>query len=395
MKKIAKILLAFVFCLALVSLTFAVTYTAMAQRIGRPSAAAQKAEEVYEYLDAYFIGDLDEDAIDDAIGAAMVSATGDRWSYYISAEDYGAHQDQLENAYVGVGMTVQLQEDGFYVTQVEQDGPAAQAGILPGDRIDSVDGASCGEMTMEELRRAVRGEAGTQVVIAMEREGQTLEFTITRQQLQTKVVDYTLLDSGVGYIQIYNFDGGCAENAIAAVEELTRQGAKALLFDVRNDPGGLKSELVELLDYLLPEGVLFRSVNYAGEEKTDYSDASCVSLPMAVLVNEDSYSAAEFFAAALREYGVAQVFGAQTCGKGYFQVALQLSDGSALNLSIGKYYTPNGVSLADAGGLVPDESVELTQEQKTALLAGTLEKQDDPQLQAAEHYLEKELESEQ
>ena len=395
MKKIAKILLGFVFCLALVSLTFAVTYTAMAQRIGRPSAAAQKAEEVYEYLDAYFIGDLDEDAIDDAIGAAMVSATGDRWSYYISAEDYGAHQDQLENAYVGVGMTVQLQEDGFYVTQVEQDGPAAQAGILPGDRIDSVDGASCGEMTMEELRRAVRGEAGTQVVLAMEREGQTLEFTITRQQLQTKVVDYTLLDSGVGYIQIYNFDGGCAENAIAAVEDLTRQGAKALLFDVRNDPGGLKSELVELLDYLLPEGVLFRSVNYAGEEKTDYSDASCVSLPMAVLVNEDSYSAAEFFAAALREYGVAQVFGAQTCGKGYFQVALQLSDGSALNLSIGKYYTPNGVSLADAGGLVPDESVELTQEQKTALLAGTLEKQDDPQLQAAERYLEKELESEQ
>ena len=168
----------------------------------------------------------------------------------------------------------------------------------------------------------------------------------------------------------------------AAVEDLMAQGAKSIIFDVRFNPGGLKSELIELLDYLLPEGEIFHTVNYAGQEEISQSDADCVDIPMAGRVNIDSYSAAEFFAAALQEYDAATVVGVQTYGKGRFQSALQLSDGSAVNLSIGEYYTPAGKSLAGVG-ITPDIIVELDEADLEALYYGKLEIADDEQLQAA------------
>ena len=140
--------------------------------------------------------------------------------------------------------------------------------------------------------------------------------------------------------------------------------------------------MVKVLDRLLPEGELFRSVDYTGAEEIDTSDAECVTLPMAVLVNEDSYSAAEFFAAALQEYDAAQVVGSKTTGKGNFQTAFRLSDGSLLNISIGKYFTPNGVSLTETG-ITPDIELDLSEEEYAKLYTKTLEKSDDPQLQAA------------
>lgn len=159
-------------------------------------------------------------------------------------------------------------------------------------------------------------------------------------------------------------------------------GAQALIFDVRNNGGGYKDELVKILDRLLPEGILFQSEDYSGTKQTDRSDAACIELPMAVLVNQDSYSAAEFFAAALQEYDWATVVGTKTCGKGNFQTAFTLSDGSMLNLSIGKYFTPNGRSLTDIG-VTPDEPVELSDEDAAKLLYGQLAHADDAQLQAA------------
>ena len=173
-----------------------------------------------------------------------------------------------------------------------------------------------------------------------------------------------------------------AAETIAFVKDLIGQGAEALLFDVRFNPGGYADELVKVLDYLLPEGDLFRSVDYAGREEVDTSDASCVELPMAVLVNEDSYSAAEFFAAALQEYEWATIVGSQTYGKGNFQTAFYLSDGSMVNLSIGKYYTPGGKSLSETG-VTPDVVVDLDDEQYALLYYNALEQADDPQFQAA------------
>ena len=151
---------------------------------------------------------------------------------------------------------------------------------------------------------------------------------------------------------------------------------------MRNNGGGYKDELVKILDRLLPEGLLFQSEDYSGTKQTDRSDAACIELPMAVLVNQDSYSAAEFFAAALQEYDWATVVGTKTCGKGNFQTAFTLSDGSMLNLSIGKYFTPNGRSLTDIG-VTPDEPVELSDEDAAKLLYGQLAHADDAQLQAA------------
>ena len=169
---------------------------------------------------------------------------------------------------------------------------------------------------------------------------------------------------------------------ISRIDKLLAQGAKALLFDVRFNGGGYKDEMVKLLDKLLPEGTVFQSEDYAGKTQTDTSDSACIELPMAVLVNRDSYSAAEFFAAALQEYDWAKVVGEKTCGKGNFQTGFPLSDGSYLNISIGKYYTPQGRSLTDIG-VTPDEEIEYDDETYAKLYYGQLPDEEDTQLQAA------------
>ena len=184
-----------------------------------------------------------------------------------------------------------------------------------------------------------------------------------------------MLEGNIGYIDINNFHTGAGKEAIAQVQLLMEQGAEKLIFDVRNNPGGFVDETNVIMDYLLPEGPLFRRVDYKGKETIDMSDASCIELPMAVLINGNSYSAAEFFAAALSEYNWAVTVGEPTTGKGYFQHTLELVDGSALYLSVGKYCTPNCVSLAEVGGLVPDVVVEPAQ---SAVAVET-----DPQIQAA------------
>ena len=347
------------------------------------SPALAKAQEVYDVLDAYFIGEVDEDLMCDTVADAMVYATGDQWSYYISAEDFDEHMEQLQNAYVGIGVSIRELEDGsLQVLSVTPNSPAEEGGMLGGDIFVAVNGEDCTEKSLTEVRELVRGEAGTDVTITVLRDEEHLDITMTRASVEAEVVRSQMLGD-TGYIAIFNFDATAGEKTIAAIEELRSQGATSLLFDVRFNPGGLKTELLEILDYLLPEGPIFRSEDYLGREEVDESDEACLEMPMAVLINQDSYSAAEFFAAALSEYGVAQTVGTQTCGKGYFQVTRPLSDGSALNISVGKYYTPNGVSLAEEGGLTPDHVVELTEEAQIDLASHVLEPEDDPQLQKA------------
>lgn len=345
--------------------------------------AIAKAQEVYGVLDEMYIGEMDEELMCDTVAEAMVYATGDRWSYYIPAEAFAEHMEQMNNSYVGIGVTVRQEEDGsLTVIDVLPSGPAHAAGVLKEDVFSAVDGTDCTGMSLTELRELIRGEEGTTVNITLLRGETKLDFTVERRSVETEVVSYSLMGD-VGYIAIYNFDANAADKTIAAVEALRAQGAQSLLFDVRNNPGGLKTELLQLLDYLLPEGPLFRSKDYKGSENVDMSDSACVELPMAVLINQDSYSAAEFFAAALSEYGVAKTVGTQTCGKGYFQVTQPLSDGSALNISVGEYATPNGVSLAETGGLAPDVTVELSEEDAKRLILGELAPENDAQLRKA------------
>ena len=331
-----------------------------------------------------FIGEADQTELEDAAAAAMVAATGDRWSYYIPADEYEAYQEQMANAYVGVGITILAGEEGegFQIMEVTPGGPAEEAGLLPDDVLIRVEDQDVREIDVSQVRNYVRGEEGTLVSLTVLRGEEELTFSVERRQIQSPVATGTLLEDGVGLVTIENFDSRCAEESIAAIESLLEQGAQKLIFDVRNNPGGYSDELVKLLDYLLPEGDLFRTEQYDGQEHVDTSDASCLDVPMAVLVNADSYSAAEFFAAALQEYEAAVVVGTQTCGKGYFQTTYQLSDGSAVALSIGKYFTPNGVSLIDVG-VIPDIPVEVDEETAADILYGRLEPQEDPQVQAA------------
>ena len=345
-----------------------------------------KLDQLEQLILEKFIGEADKTEMEDAAAHAMVAALGDRWSYYIPADEYSDYLDQMNNSYVGVGITIQVKEEepGFLVTKVNEGGPADQAGMLPGDRIVAVDGTDVRGWEINETSALVKGEENTTVDITVLREGEEITLTVTRMLVITPVATAKMLEGNIGLITITNFDNRCADETIDAMKQLLDQGAEKLIFDVRFNPGGYVSELCQVLDYILPQGDLFRSVDYRGKEQLEVSDKKCIEgVPMAVLINAESYSAAEFFAAALREYDYAIVVGEATTGKGYFQQTTKLNDGSAVGLSMGKYFTPKGVSLAEAGGLIPDVVVEVDEDTLLKIYAGTLDPMADPQILAA------------
>lgn len=345
-------------------------------------SGVSKLDQVKYLIETRFIGEADMDQADDAAAKAMVASLGDRWSQYLTAQENAAYSEQTANAYVGIGVTISPDENGFLVTDVQPDSGAQEAGILPGDIIVGAQGQSAQGITTSQLRDLIRGPEGTTVTLEILRDGESLSPEVERRQILTQVISSQMLDGNIGLIAISNFDTRCAQESIAAIESLREQGAVALIFDVRYNPGGYATELVELLDYLLPQGELFRTIDYTGKEKIDYSDESFLDMPIAVVCNQSSYSAAEFFPAAIQEYGAGVIVGTPTVGKGYFQYTYQLSDGSGLNLSVGKYFTPQGKSLADVG-IQPDILVEVDEETEAAIYLGTLEPQDDPQIMAA------------
>ena len=345
----------------------------------------EKLDEIVALLNEVYVDGYDTDKLGDYLAQAAVAATGDRWSYYVSAEDYDAFVESNENAYVGIGVTVESSDDltdGVQITKVTPNSPAEEAGIEADDRIYAVEGETVESLGLDEAKNRIRGEEGTEVTLTILRGEKKFDVTVKRASVEVEVVKYSMLDGSIGYIKINNFEANSADRTIEAIDTLRGQGAKALVFDLRFNPGGRKDELVRVLDELLPEGPLFRSVDYKGNESVDYSDADCVELPMAVLVNGDSYSAAEFFAAALQEYDWATVVGTKTCGKANYQQTFRLSDGSAVAVSTGHYQTPRGVTLANVG-VTPDEIVEVDNKTYLELYKEAVAVKDDAQLQAA------------
>ena len=357
--------------------------------IGR-TPGSTKLDQVEYLIKNRFIEEADMEKAEDAAATAMIDSLGDRWSYYLSAADFATHKEQVENAYVGIGITISPEENGqgFLILAVQKDSGAEAAGLLAGDIITGAESQDVRGMTTAQLRDIIRGKEGTSVSLEITRDSEVLRVQVTRMQILTEVVSYEMLENSIGLIAISNFDARCADETIAAIEALREQGAQALIFDVRNNPGGYATELVKVLDYLLPEGDLFRTLDYAGRETVDKSDASFLDMPIAVVCNEDSYSAAEFFPAAIQEYGAGTIVGMPTCGKGYFQYTYELSDGSAVGLSAGKYFTPSGKSLIGTG-IQPDVVVEVDDETRAKIAYGTLDAKDDPQIQAAVDILTK------
>lgn len=350
-----------------------------------PRTGTEKLVQLENLITQRFVGDVDKTQLTDGAAYGMVSATGDRWSSYIPAAQYNDYLQTMNNQYVGIGVTIStaVTENGIEILRLEENGGAKEAGLQPGDTIYKVDGKLVSELGIDEAKEMIAGEVGTTVEITVLRNGKTFDCTITRKKFSVVVASGELIGDGIGYVRIENFDERCAQETQAAIESVLQQGAKKLVFDVRNNPGGYKRELVKVLDYLLPEGEIFHTVNYQGKEEITTSDAACLDIPMAVLVNAQSYSAAEFFAAALQEYDKAVVVGEQTVGKGYFQETYKLCDGSAVSLSVGKYYTPKGVNLVEAGGLTPDVPAPVDEKTAAKIYAQLLKPAEDPQIAAA------------
>ena len=363
-------------------LTLALAFGALWALIGPEGLSMAEAMVL---INARFVGDHDIGKAADAAMDGLITGLGDRWSYYVDAKGYENLKNSKDNAYVGIGVTVSYPEgeEGLYVEAVAENGPAAAAGLRPGDTILAVGEVRLAGEDRNRGTELIQGEAGTQVELLLRGGGgEERTVSVTRGRVEEHPVSYALLADGTGLITIQNFNSRCADEAIAAVDALREQGAERLVFDVRNNGGGFLDELTRLLDYLLPEGPIFRSQTKAGRETVVSSDAGCVEMPMAVLVNENTYSAAELFAAELQEWDWWEVVGVQTFGKGFSQQTFPLLNGGAVNLSTAKYFTGQGNCLIGVG-LTPDRVVELDEEQAAKLRARILDPAEDPQLQAA------------
>lgn len=306
-----------------------------------------------------YVGQVDMDAVTDNACRGVISALGDRWSYYMTAEEYADYQQRSANISSGIGVTVKAHEGGgFEIITVTGGSPAEAAGVKPGQVIVSLGGQDVTAMDTSQLRGLIMSQSGSFELGLLTAGGAEVSVTVHTDTFYSNPVSFEMLEGDIGYIRISNFEEGSAENTKAALGALTEQGMRALVFDMRSNPGGRLNELIAVLDTLLPEGDVFISVGRDGEEEIYTSDAECLELPMAVLINENTYSAAEFFAAALSEYGRAVVVGSPSTGKGRSQVTFELSDGSAVHLSTRRYLTPNRVDLSEQGGLTPDVVVE-------------------------------------
>ena len=331
-----------------------------------------------------FPNEVDGTEMEDAAADAMVAALGDRWSYYIPASEYDRLMESMENSFVGFGITLTdaLETGSFRVQAVIPESPADQAGRQKDDVIIQVDGEAVEGLSLSELSDRIRGEIGTQVSITLRRQEAVVTLNVTRNRINTVVAKGNLLDGTIGYVRIENFVARSAQETLAVIEDLISQGATKLILDVRFNSGGYEDELVKILDYLLPEGTLVSNRDKEGKTETFESDAEFLDMPMAVLINEESYSAAELFAAVLREYDAAQIVGSRTVGKGYYQNLFRLNDGSAVDLSVGRYFTSKGENL-EGIGLIPDVEVPMDDADFEALYYGILDQDQDVQLQAA------------
>lgn len=340
-------------------------------------------------INTRFVGEYEKDGVTDAAMSGMVAGLNDRWSYYLNPESYAANQERRQNQYVGIGVTVSYEDErGLLVTIVNEGGPAEKAGLQAGDIIISAEGTSLAGEARYEGVNLIQGEAGTPVSLGiMAADGTERTVEVAREKLETNPVEYEMLDGNVGYIQVKNFYRRSADGVKAAVDDLVGQGAVSLVFDMRNNGGGYLDELTEMLDYLLPEGPIFRSRDRAGNEQVTNSDVHCIDLPMATLVNKSTYSAAEFFGAELQEWGVGVIVGEETTGKGYSQQTYPLPGGGGLGISTGAYFTGQGTSLIGTGVTLDQECV-LTDEENALLKAGKLPRGDDAPLQAAIKLLE-------
>lgn len=348
----------------------------------RTSAVEDKLREIDRIAAEQYVGEFDEEKVADYAAVGYVTGLEDQWSTYIPADQYEAYRLSSEGKGCGIGVSVISGDDSVRVYLVYEDSPAAQAGIEKGDYIVGAEGLTVEQDGADAVIDAIQGEEGTEVTVSFskEKDGAVQEATMQRAMVTQKMAWGQMLDGNIGYIRIENFHVGSAEQFQQVLDELLADGAQSLVLDVRHNGGGRVKEMSEMLDPLLPEGTIMTLRTKSGSETVYESDAEMIDQPIVVLVDDQSISAAELFAAALQEYDRAILVGTHTTGKGRAQQTFELSDGSALNLSVEEYFTPQGNNLAGVG-IAPDVEVALTDAQSANFYF--LSPEEDPQLQKA------------
>ena len=351
---------------------------------GQLSDNEKSVLQAMQTVDSRFVGDYDKDIVTDYMLDGMIYALDDQWSYYLTSDQYRQVQASRTNHYIGIGVTIQRGgSDAIMLLDITEGGPAQASGLKKGDAIVSVDGVEVTEETWQACVDSIGGREGSIVTLGIRSpKGDVRTVEVERREIETIPVQYEMLEGDIGLVRVINFYSGSAEAFIAAVKDLEVQGAQGIVFDVRDNPGGYVTELTKMLDFLLPAGLIFQSHDVSGKEDSYTSDAAHVDLPFVVLVNAESYSAAELFAAQLNETVQAPIVGEKTSGKGYAQQLIPLRNGSALGLSTSKYTTGQGRSLVGEG-LAPQPEISLGEEKYEAKLRGELTHGDDDQLQAA------------
>lgn len=357
-------------------------------------AEAKRYIEIKDVVTDRFIQNADRKAMGESAAAAMISGLGDGWSYYMTDNEYKTYQLYSSNEYSDIGITMVKDEvsGGFQVLSVNVDSPASWAGLTAGMLITAVDGENLANYTVDQARTLIRSKFNT--IFVLEIGGGQYSITVDCTGASSSAVSSRLEKTGAAYVQISDFEAGSGTDAVNAIEKLLNEGAVALVIDLRNNPGGLVTELSTLLDYLLPSGRLFSELYKNGDETVYESDGMCIQLPMCVLINSQTFREAEVCAAALKERGWAFMMGEPTTGNTRTQETIPLSDGSALRLSTGSYVTANGIDIAQNGGVVPDAIVYNSDASATGTTAGTTGGQsgtasvsNDEQLMAALRYL--------
>ena len=325
-------------------------------------AVMMKIEKIKGVLEKYYMGDIDYEKATDGIYAGLIDSLGDPYTVYFSPSEYKEFALTTNGNYAGVGSTVTTNADGnVEFVKPFKNGPAYNAGVLPGDILCEVDGEDVLGMDIDAVVQKMRGEPGTQVSFKIYRpkDSEYIDLTVVRDNVEEPTIEYEMLEDDIGYIICTAFDKVTEKQYLDAVDDLTVRGMKALVIDLRNNPGGMLTTVTSMLDRILPKNKLLIYMEDKNGNREEYFSQSSktVDVPIAVLINGNSASASEVFAGCLQDYGVATLVGTKSFGKGIVQSLIPLGDGSAVKVTTSKYFSPLGRNIHGVG-FEPDIKVQ-------------------------------------
>lgn len=349
----------------------------------------QKILYLEKLMEQDYLGEIDEDQLAEGVYAGLVYGLGDDYSRYYTAEEYEQETASTDGSYVGIGVSIQKNRNGgVQIAECYEGGPGQLAGLIAGDVITEIGQTDVTEMELSEVVELIKENKNRDIMLTVQRENEQepMKFTVTVTDVELPSVFSEMLDEEIGYIQITQFTGVTVQQYEDAFVQLKEKGMQKLIIDLRNNPGGLLTSVCDILRKILPEGlIVYTEDKYGNREEENCDGKQVLDMPLAVLVNESSASASEIFAGAVQDYEIGTIVGTTTYGKGVVQELRQLSDGSAVKLTISDYYTPKGNSIHKVG-ITPDLEVKLAPE---LLNKDTISYQEDNQLQAAIEILEK------